>query len=136
MVPTESYRDEGTSYHYATPSDYIINKNSNVVKEFLESKRLPYVLGKNWTTDAFYRETENNITKRKNDGCISVDMECSAMQAVCDFRNLELYYFFTSADLLDSPEWDIRHIEGEYEGTQHDTRYFDLAIELAYYVSN
>lgn len=136
MVPTESYRDEGTSYHYATPSDYIINKNSNVVKEFLESKRLPYVLGKNWTTDAFYRETENNITKRKNDGCISVDMECSAMQAVCDFRNLELYYFFTSADLLDSPEWDIRHIEGEYAGTQHDTRYFDLAIELAYYVSN
>ena len=58
------------------------------------------------------------------------------MQAVCDFRNLELYYFFTSADLLDSPEWDIRHIEGEYAGTQHDTRYFDLAIELAYYVSN
>ena len=23
MVPTEAYRDEGTSYHYAAPADYI-----------------------------------------------------------------------------------------------------------------
>ena len=97
----------------------------------MESKKLPYILGKNWTTDSFYRETENNIAKRKADGCISVEMECSAMQAVCDFRGLELYYFLTSGDLLDSPEWDERHVEGEYAGTQHDTRHFDIAIELA-----
>ena len=66
----------------------------------MKSKDFSYILSKNWTTDAFYRETENNIAKRKADGCISVEMECSAMQAVCDFRGLELYYFLTSADLL------------------------------------
>ena len=102
-----------------------------MVANFMESKKLPYILGKNWTTDAFFRETENNINKRKEDGCISVEMECSAMQAVCDFRGLELYYFLTSGDLLDAPEWDERHVEGEYAGTQHDTRHFDIAIELA-----
>lgn len=101
----------------------------------MESKKLPYVLGKNWTTDSFYRETENNLAKRKADGCISVEMECSAMQAVCDFRGLQLYYFLTSGDLLDAPEWDQRHAEGGYAGTQHDTRHFDIAIELADYIS-
>ena len=30
MIPTEAYRDEGTSYHYAPASDYINIKNSNV----------------------------------------------------------------------------------------------------------
>ena len=136
MIPTESYRDEGTSYHYAQASDYIKNKNANIVAKFMESKDLPYILGKNWSTDSFYRETENNIAKRKADGCISVEMECSAMQAVCDFRNLNLYYFLTSGDLLDAPEWDERHVDGEYAGTQHDTRHFDIAIELADYISN
>ena len=130
MIPTESYRDEGTSYHYASATDYIKIKNANMVANFMESKKLLYILGKNWTTDAFFRETENNITKRKEDGCISVEMECSAMQAVCDFRGLDL----TSGDLLDAPEWDERHVEGEYAGTQHDTRHFDIAIELANYI--
>lgn len=131
MIPTESYRDEGTSYHYAPASDYIKIKNANKVANFMKSKKLPYIMGKTWTTDSFYRETENNIARRKADGCISVEMECSAMQAVCDFRGLELYYFLTSGDLLDAPEWDERHVEGEYAGTQHDTRHFDIAIELA-----
>ena len=134
-IPTESYRDEETSYHYKEASDYITNTNSNKVAEFMEYKKLPYVLGRNWTTDSFYRETENNLAKRKADGCISVEMECSAMQAVCDFRGLQLYYFLTSGDLLDTPEWDQRHAEGEYAGTQHDTRHFDIAIELAEYIS-
>ncbi len=131
MIPTASYRDEGTSYHYKEASDYIDIPNADKVAEFMESKSLPYVLGKNWTTDSFYRETENNIAKRKADGCISVEMECSAMQAVCDFRGYDLYYFLTSGDLLDAPTWDQRHKEGEYAGTQHDTRHFDIAIELA-----
>ena len=131
MIPTESYRDEGTSYHYIPASDYIKNTNANKVANFMKSNKLSYILGKNWTTDSLYRETENNIVKRKADACISVDMECSAMQAVCDFRGLELYYFFTSGDLLDSPEWDKRRDEGEYAGTQHDSRHFDIAIELA-----
>ena len=134
MIPTYAYRDEGTSYHYVKAEDYIKIKNSNIVANFMKEKRIPYIEGRTWTTDAFFRETENNIAKRKADGCISVEMECSAMQAVCDYRGLELYYFLTSGDLLDSPEWDERHVKGEYAGTQHDTRHFDIAIELANYI--
>lgn len=133
-IPTYAYRDEGTSYHYAKAKDYIKIKNSNIVADFMKEKQIPYIEGKTWTTDAFYRETESNIAKRKADGCISVEMECSAMQAVCDFKGLELYYFLTSGDLLDAPEWDERLKEGEYKGTQHDYRHFDIALELASYI--
>ncbi len=136
IVPTEAYRDEGTSYHYAPASEYIKIQNHDVVSLFMKINEIPYIEGKTWTTDAFYRETVNNFERRKKDGCISVEMESSAVQALCDFRNIELYVFFTSGDLLDSPKWDERHKKNELEGTQHDVTHFDIAIELAHYVSS
>ena len=90
--------------------------------------------GKTWTTDSFYRETINNFKKHKEDVCISVEMECAALQAMCDFRGLDLYMFFTSGDLLDAPEWDNRRKENEIKGIQHDAGHFDIALELAHYV--
>ena len=135
MIPTEAYRDEGTSYHYAPASDYIKVKNADIVADFMKGNNIPYIKGKTWTTDAFFRETRNNFQKHKDDGCISVEMECSALQAVCDFRNLNLYMFFTSGDLLDAPEWDKRHKDEELKGTQHGSLHFDIAIELACYVT-
>ncbi len=131
MVPTYAYRDEGTSYHYASPSDYIKIENASIVSNFMKEHHLPFVEGKTWTTDGFYRETFHNFQKRKQDGCISVEMECSALQAVCNFRNLELYYFLTSGDLLDAPVWDSRKKENDLTGTQHDSTHFEIALELA-----
>lgn len=136
MVPTKAYRDEGTSYHYAPASDYIPIKNAEIVAKFMEENGIPYVKGKTWTTDAFYRETVNNFNKHKEDGCISVEMECAALQAMCDFRNLNFYTFFTSGDLLDAPEWDARHKKDEVKGTQHDVGHFDIALALAHYIAS
>ena len=128
MIPTEAYRDEGTSYHYAPASD--------VIKAFMEENKIPYVMGGTWTTDAFYRETVNNFEKHKADGCISVEMEGAAVQAGCDFRGLEVYMFFTSGDLLDAPEWTNRTVQGQVKHTQHDPGHFDIALALAEYVVN
>ena len=136
MIPTEAYRDEGTSYHYAPASDYIRIKNHDVVRAFMEENGIPYVVGKTWTTDAFYRETEGSFEKHKTEGCISVEMEGSAVQAVCDFRGLEVYMFFTSGDLLDAPEWTDRKEKGQIEHTQHDPGHFDIALALAEYVAD
>ncbi|MGN0371172.1 MAG: nucleoside phosphorylase [Butyrivibrio sp.] len=135
MVPTEAYRDEGTSYHYAEASDYITVKNADKVAEFMEFAGLPFVKGKTWTTDAFHRETRGNFEKRKSDGCISVEMECAAVQAMCDFRKLDAYFFFTCGDLLDAPEWDARMEKNQKKNTQHDSGLFDIALELARYIS-
>ncbi len=46
MVPTDAYRDEGTSYHYVPASDYITIKNADVVAKFMETVGLPFVKGK------------------------------------------------------------------------------------------
>lgn len=135
MVPTEAYRDEGTSYHYAPASDYITVKNAEVVAAFMRENGIPFVMGKTWTTDSFYRETVRSFEKRRAEGCISVEMECAGLQAMCDFRGLQLYTFFTSGDLLDAPEWDTRCRDGETAGTQHDAGHFDIALALAHFVA-
>ena len=136
MIPEAAYRDEGTSYHYAPAADYIAVPNAPIVAECMRKNGLPYALGKTWTTDSFYRETRGNFEKRKAEGCISVEMECAAMQAMCDFRGLELYAFFTSGDLLDAPEWDTRRKDGDAAGTQHDVGHFDIALALAEFVAS
>ena len=48
-----------------------------------------------------------------------------------DFRELNLYTFFTGGDLLDAPKWDERRKAGELKGTQHDAGHFDIAFRLA-----
>lgn len=136
MIPTAAYRDEGTSYHYAPAADYIRIKNAKIVAACMKELGIPYVLGKTWTTDGFYRETCRNFEDRKADGCISVEMEGAAVQALCDFREREVYMFFTSGDLLDAPVWTDRMESGQIKHTQHDAGHFEIALALAAYVAN
>lgn len=110
IVPTEAYRDEGTSYHYAAPADYIRIRNADRVAEVLFDRNIPFVKSRIWTTDGFYRETRRNAAARLADGCIAVDMECSALQAVCDLRGCELYQFVYAEDSLDGETWQPRNM--------------------------
>ncbi|MDQ2085334.1 nucleoside phosphorylase [Herbivorax sp. ANBcel31] len=130
IVPTAAYRDEGFSYHYAQANDYIKIKNADFVAKTFDELGLPYVMGKTWTTDGIYRETRANMEKRKAEGCIAVEMECAGVQAVCDFRGIELYNFLISGDLLDAPEWD-RRILGNEEEKNHQIKSFLIALELS-----
>lgn len=135
MVPTAAWRDEGTSYHYAPASDWIDIPNASVVEAFMREKGIPHVLGRTWTTDAFYRETVDRFQARKAQGCVSVEMEGAALQAVCNFRGLDLFLFFTSGDLLDAPEWDPRDLDG-VAGGQHDASHFAIALALARWLAD
>lgn len=114
IIPTRAIRDEGTSYHYAPAADYI-DVNRKYVEEFvavLNEFGYPYVKGTTWTTDAFYRETRAKVENRKKMGAICVEMECAAMQAMCDFRNVEFFQFFYAGDNLDHSSWDPRSLSG------------------------
>ena len=135
MVPTAAYRDEGTSYHYAPAADYIDLPGARAVAAFCAESGLPYALGRTWTTDAIFRETEGNFAARKAEGCICVEMECAGVQAMCAFRGLQLYAFFTSGDLLDAPKWDARLAAGQVKHTQHDPGHFEIALALAEFVA-
>ena len=108
ILPTAAYRDEGVSYHYLPVGDYVDIPTAERLGEIFDGLNLPYVKGRVWTTDAFYRETRNNMAKRKADGCVAVDMECASAMAVGQFRGAEVYQFLYAEDSLDGDAWDRR----------------------------
>ena len=130
IVPTAAYRDEGTSYHYMEPSDYVDLKNAPKVCEILDLLKVDYVTGKTWTTDGFYRETIQEMNKRKSEGCIAVEMELSACQAVCNYAGIELYAFLYRADNLDSEAWE-KGIKDHLLSTDERLKILDVAFEIA-----
>lgn len=132
IIPTKAIRDEGTSYHYAPAADYI-DVNTKYVEEFisvLDRFGYPYVKGITWTTDAFYRETKAKVENRKQMGAICVEMECAAMQAMCNFRDVEFFQFLYAGDNLDHSSWDPRSLSGKAR-LEDKEKIALLAFELA-----
>ena len=122
----------GTSYHYAPASD-LIDVNTRYIPEFIEVLRefgYPYVQGAAWTTDAFYRETPAKVAARRRMGAVCVEMECAAMQAMCDFRGVEFFQYFYAGDNLDHPQWDPRSLSGHARLSDKE-KIALLAFELA-----
>ena len=127
VIPTEAYRDEGFSYHYALPSDYIRIRNAPFLEAFFREKGLPFVTGRVWTTDAIYRETRDQTAARQREGCLAVEMELAGVQAACDFHGFELYDFLVTGDVLDAPEYDV----SDLSAANHDLDKLWIALELA-----
>lgn len=132
IIPNKAVRDEGTSFHYAKPSDEI-EVNKKYIGEFvdiLKEFECRYTIGKVWTTDGIYRETRGKVNSRKQAGCLCVDMECSAVAALAEFREKEVFQFFYAADNLDNETWDARSLGNESNVLEKD-RIAMLAMELA-----
>lgn len=133
IIPTYAYRDEGFSYHFIEANDYIKIEESSILSTIFRQLGVPFVEGRTWSTDAIYRETENNIKKRKADGCISVEMECSALQALCTFRKIKFYPFFFTSDLLDSNVWENK-ILGKADELTHQINCFSIALKVVSFI--
>ena len=106
IVPTQACRDEGTSYHYLPPADYVDLPAAPRVCRVLEDLGLPHRAGRVWTTDALYRETRRNVDRRRGEGCLGVDMECAYLAALCAARGAELLAFLYTEDSLGGESWD------------------------------
>ena len=112
MVPTRALRSEGTSYHYLPASRYIELDEGPVsaIKNTFESHGLPVVTCTTWTTDGFFRETEDMVKYRLEEGCDVVEMECAALAACCRKRKAEFGQFlFTGDSLANVHEYDQRN---------------------------
>lgn len=117
VVVSEAIRDEGTSYHYLPPNREI-TAQKEVVELFekkLQTRNIPYQTGKTWTTDAPYRETPNKITKRKEEGCLVVEMEASGMMAVAQYRKVQYGQILYGGDNLSGDSWDSRNWQSKAE---------------------
>jgi uridine phosphorylase len=110
VVPTAAVRDEGTSYHYLPPGREVTPAPAAVaaIEATLQRRKVAYLLGKTWTTDAIYRETRTRMKLRRAEGCLTVEMEAAALFAVAQFRQIQLGQILYCGDNLDGDEWDSR----------------------------
>lgn len=106
LVPSKAIRDEGTSFHYLKPSK-LIDFNSNYlnqVKRELTHLKLEYREVITWSTDGFFRETQSKIKQARRLGATTVEMECAALAACSQFRNVEFAQLLFTADTLADPK--------------------------------
>jgi uridine phosphorylase len=111
VVVASAVRDEGTSFHYAPPARVMSADPACVmsVESTLAEAGIPFVTGRTWTTDAPYREARTRVARRvQHDGCITVEMEASALMAVAAYRGAKLVSLLYAGDSLASDEWDHR----------------------------
>lgn len=110
LLPESAIRDEGTSYHYIPASREIkLNEKviNNIEKLFVK-EGIDYQKCKTWTTDAFFRETQKKLEMRKAEGCLTVEMECSALAAVSEFRGINFGQLLYSGDNVSINNYDER----------------------------
>jgi len=113
VIPAVAVRDEGTSFHYCPPAREI-EMDSKVVEKLtavLKKHNINYEIGKTWTTDGFYRETKGKVAARAKEGCVAVEMECSALLAVANYRRVIFGQYLTAGDDVSGEEWDPRYVD-------------------------
>ncbi len=110
VVLHSAVRDEGTSYHYLPPSREVeaAPQAVAILEETLRRHGMSCVVGKSWTTDGLYRETEARRARRIAEGCMVVEMEAAALFAVARFRGVTLGQIVYSGDLVVPEGWDLR----------------------------
>lgn len=111
-------RDEGTSYHYAPPSDYA-EMNAGL-RERLGSafSTLPEPVhpGATWTTDAPFRETDVAVAAARKAGILAVEMEAAALYAFAAARGRPVVCFAHVTNQMAMVEGDFE--KGEAGGTR------------------
>ena len=131
MVVESALRDEGTSFHYATPSRTIRADalGIEVLDAVLGEHGVGHFTGRTWTTDAFFRETRSRIQRRIDEGCSMVDMESSAFIAVARYYGLRFAQLLYAGDSLAGDDWDSRHWD---QASDRRRALFMLAAEGAW----
>jgi uncharacterized protein (DUF952 family)/uridine phosphorylase len=129
ILVDRAWRDEGTSHHYMEPSPSVELEASFVAeaRKALENLGVSFEVGPTWTTDGLYREVPSRIAKRRNDGCLTVEMEIASLAAVCRFRQARFGALLYCGDDVGSEQWDFRDWTSAH--TVRD-RLFWLGIEL------
>ncbi|MDL2292316.1 nucleoside phosphorylase [Acholeplasma sp. OttesenSCG-928-E16] len=132
IVIDSAIRDEGVSYHYLKPGRQVNadSKIVNTIKKYLEDQKEDFVIGKTWTTDAFYRETEEKIKRRKKEGAIIVEMEQASILAVAKFRKVKYGAIIYSGDDLSKERWDSRDWRHKVGVREKLVKYCEDIVEL------
>jgi purine-nucleoside phosphorylase len=111
IICDRAVRDEGTSYHYLKPSEFIYcDKNLlDTVEKKIKFKNIKYHKKSVWTTDAPYRETSFEVKKYLDMNIDCVDMETSALYCVAKYKKVKALSVFLVSDIInhDKKKWSM-----------------------------
>lgn len=107
ILPTDTIRDEGVSYHYLPAEESVTATDSLVdsLGEALSNADFETPHGTTWTTSAMYRETIPEIEYYQEEGVVSLCMESAALWAVCQYRGVDTATVHAIGDYLTPAEW-------------------------------
>ena len=118
IVIDRALRDEGTSYHYAPPSNYshadagLISKLNGAFEKF----PVPVLTGATWTTDAPFRETQAAIDAMAERNLLTVEMEAAALYAFARARQKPVLCFAHVTNQMGRVDGDFE--KGEADGSR------------------
>jgi uridine phosphorylase len=117
VIIDRALRDEGTSYHYAAPSEYG-EADARLVaaaEDALGRAGLRAIVGPSWTTDAPFRETEDAIAAAKRRGILAVEMEAAALYTFAKASQVEVLCLAHVTNTMGQAAQDFE--KGEADGT-------------------
>jgi uridine phosphorylase len=81
VIIDRALRDEGTSYHYAPPTDFAEADPQLIARaaKAMDGQEPRCVIGSSWTTDAPFRETSEAIDAARARRILAVEMEAAAL---------------------------------------------------------
>ncbi|HWC94084.1 MAG TPA: nucleoside phosphorylase [Pseudolabrys sp.] len=132
VIIDRALRDEGTSYHYAAPSDYGEADPGLVAAaaDALNKSGLSAVVGATWTTDAPFRETAEAIAAARAQGVLAVEMEAAALYTFARAANKQVLCLAHVTNSMGQTPQDFE--KGEADGAADALRVLEaLAAVLA-----
>jgi uridine phosphorylase len=117
VIIDRALRDEGTSYHYAAPSEYGDADGALIARAAaaLKDKGLRAIVGATWTTDAPFRETAQAIEAAKARGILAVEMEAAALYCFAKARGARVLCLAHVTNTMGQAAQDFE--KGEADGT-------------------
>jgi uridine phosphorylase len=109
VVIDRAIRDEGTSYHYLPPARYV-NADAALADELvraIQSRGGTCARGTTWTTDAPFRETEDEIRQYQTEGVKTVEMESAGLFTIGQVRKIPVVSVVVGMDKLAEFRWQV-----------------------------
>jgi uridine phosphorylase len=110
-------RDEGTSYHYLPPADFV-GAEERLVEAAMNAfaaAAQPMYRGASWTTDAPFRETAAAIERCRARNILAVEMEAAGLYAFARARRKPVLCFAHVTNQMAIVEGDFE--KGEADGS-------------------
>ena len=107
VVCDEALCDDGTSPCYVTTETSKPNKTLlTKLTKALQADKQNFHFGRNWSTDAIFRETKEEIKHYQKHNVLTVEMETAAFYAVCQKRKVKGVAAYGVSDKLYEYKWE------------------------------